>query len=1101
MSFYSPAGAPSSVEADAIAEEVLLSCGGGKVLYAGSGMGPLVRSFLQLGVDAQGVDASRSAVDLANSLAPARFHSGSVLDLPFDAGAFDTVVSMGCLEYLAEKDVAQALKELRRVASRAVYLRIATKREQGGSEPLALKSRGWWEPRLFEAGFRKHPSYYRVNAYEALETDGWQITIVLECMPALALARYPLEALKEERDLHMDMLREAGARSDAHVARYQWAASFVRPGDNVLDAACGLGYGSYLLQTGTMAARTLGIDGSAYAIDYACTNFGSVVPDLEFRGGMLPEALKGIADHSVDVVISFETLEHVEDNISLLAEFHRVLTPAGRIIVSVPNDWSDETGTDPNPFHLHVYTLDRLRGEMAAHFTLEKLVAQSASQHKSGPGRKAWVAAGRSLKEVPPDVKEDLAPDAEWWLAVAMRSPLEGEDIPYRETQFPTFDAPAWNVTTFGRDYRNPWLVRGMVDITHRLQDRTALHELAETVSRKGEPDSPDVGAALCVLAYQLLSSPGTTTEDAVHSLDRQLGAYLNASPKTPHGVRWTISLYFAFGKLWMLVGNFDRAMEAFECCIAQDPDGFSPLLFNRTVEAHLLLGLMSVSSGGKHDAKRHWQAGIEAARRAVTTDWSASLGDPLHPAEFGLPELASILEYASSCAYALAHVDHVDTKPWWWLHPRRDRLSQFAMTTKGLARLEEDLSFRAQELDAYRVQADDYRRQLAEASERMKVSADYSVRLETELGSYRGQTQDYQRQIEHSQLGTHALVGQAERLGKEIEALKAESATYAQNLNLASARGAMLEQELASCAEVVSVQGGQLKEAESRLWSASEYAETLKKELAAYEKQSAAYAAQLVDAEARLRDAFAHAATLQQELASCVKLSAEQGVQLEEAESRSLSASRYADTLKQELAAFVEQSRVYESQVGAAQLSLHEAASYTEILERELLAHQRQAAAYVEQLDAAQAQMVSLVVQAGASQDMLRQLEQDLATSIASMTPLQADVIRLNRQVADAKLELNASLLRCDSLADKLAGVEASLDAQSKQILMQCSKIEGLEGRVGELLQDKVELLRLHAAAEALNAERMASPRFLLRRIWHVALGRVGFVRKSTSK
>lgn len=1066
MSFYSPSGAPGSVEADAVAEEVLLSCGGGKVLYAGSGMGPLVRSFLRLGVDAQGVDASRSAVDLANCLAPGRFHSGSVLKLPFDAGAFDTVVSVGCLEYLAEKDVAQALKELRRVASRAVYLRIVTKREQGGSELLALKSREWWEPRLFEAGFRKHPSYYRVNAYESLQNDGWQITIVLECMPALALARYPLEALREERDLHMDMLREAGARSDAHVARYQWAASFVRPGDTVLDAACGLGYGSYLLQTGTMAARTMGIDGSAYAIDYACANFGSVVPDLEFRGGMLPEALKGIADHSVDVVVSFETLEHVEDNISLLAEFHRVLTPAGRIIVSVPNDWSDETGTDPNPFHLHVYTLDRLRGEMAAHFTLEKLVAQSASQHKSGPGRKTWVAAGRSLKEVPPDVKEDLAPDAEWWLAVAMRSPLEGDDIPYRETQFPIFDAPAWNVTTFGRDYRNPWLVRGMVDITHRLQDRTALHELAETVSRKGEPDSPDVGAALCVLAYQLLSSPGTTTEEAVHSLDRQMAAYLNAGPKTPHGVRWTISLYFAFGKLWMLVGDFDRAMEAFECCIAQDPGGFSPLLFNRTVEAHLLLGLMCVSSGRGDDAKRLWQAGIEAARRAVTTDWSASLGDPLHPAEFGLPELASILEYASSCAYALAHVDHVDAKPWWWLQPRRDRLSQFARTTKGLARLEEDLSFRTQELDAYRVQADDYRRQLAEASERMKVSADYSVTLEKELGNYRGQTQDYLRQIEHSRLGTHALVEQAERLGKEIEALKAESATYAQNLNLASVHGAMLEQELASCTGVVSVQGAQLKEAESRLWSASEYAETLKKELAAYEKQSAAYAEQLVDAEARLRDAFAHAATLQQELS-----------------------------------AFAEQSRIYESQVGVAQLRLHEAASYAEILERELLAYQRQAEAYVEQLDTAQAQVVSLADQAGASEHMLHQFEQELAASIASMAPLQADVIHLNRQVADGKVQLNASQLRCESLAGKLAEAEASLDAQLKQSLVQCSKIENLEGLVGELVQDNAELLRQHAAVEALNAERMASARFLLSRIWHVAIGRFGFTRKSMSK
>ncbi|VFT12047.1 Uncharacterised protein [Pseudomonas aeruginosa] len=57
----------------------------------------------------------------------------------------------------------------------------------------------------------------------------------------------------------MDMLREVGERSDAHVARYLWAEKYVRQGDRVLDAACGLGYGSYALAELSKASKITGV--------------------------------------------------------------------------------------------------------------------------------------------------------------------------------------------------------------------------------------------------------------------------------------------------------------------------------------------------------------------------------------------------------------------------------------------------------------------------------------------------------------------------------------------------------------------------------------------------------------------------------------------------------------------------------------------------------------------------------------------------------------------------------------------------------------------------------------------------------------------------
>ena len=86
-----------------------------------------------------------------------------------------------------------------------------------------------------------------MNDYAALNEDSYQIAIIMEKIPVEALAAYPLSALEEERNLHMDMTRMSGERSDAHMIRYQWAGQYIVPNSRVLDAACGLGYGSNML--------------------------------------------------------------------------------------------------------------------------------------------------------------------------------------------------------------------------------------------------------------------------------------------------------------------------------------------------------------------------------------------------------------------------------------------------------------------------------------------------------------------------------------------------------------------------------------------------------------------------------------------------------------------------------------------------------------------------------------------------------------------------------------------------------------------------------------------------------------------------------------
>src|SRR5262249_41172258 len=102
-------------------------------------------------------------------------------------------------------------------------------------------------------------------------------------------------------------------------------------GLSVLDAACGEGYGSFLLaQT---AREVVGIDIAAEAIAHAQSRYAA--PNLRYVEGSCT-ALP-LADASVDLVISFETIEHLQQQSEMLAEFRRVLTPGGVLVISSPN--------------------------------------------------------------------------------------------------------------------------------------------------------------------------------------------------------------------------------------------------------------------------------------------------------------------------------------------------------------------------------------------------------------------------------------------------------------------------------------------------------------------------------------------------------------------------------------------------------------------------------------------------------------------------------------------------------------------------------------------------------------------------------------------
>jgi SAM-dependent methyltransferase len=130
-----------------------------------------------------------------------------------------------------------------------------------------------------------------------------------------------------------------------HYHRYFCTLQIVKD-KNVLDLASGEGFGSNILSHG--ASNVVGVDISPEAIHHARQKY--MRNNLEFKIGSAIDV--PVESGVIDVVVSFETLEHFSDHERFFSEIKRVLKPSGFVIISTPNRlvYSDQTGYS-NPFH------------------------------------------------------------------------------------------------------------------------------------------------------------------------------------------------------------------------------------------------------------------------------------------------------------------------------------------------------------------------------------------------------------------------------------------------------------------------------------------------------------------------------------------------------------------------------------------------------------------------------------------------------------------------------------------------------------------------------------------------------------------------------
>jgi glycosyltransferase involved in cell wall biosynthesis/SAM-dependent methyltransferase len=155
-----------------------------------------------------------------------------------------------------------------------------------------------------------------------------------------------------------------------HVHRYLLAREYAK-GKDVLDIACGEGFGSAIL---AQAARSVvGVDIAAEAVRHATLSYQ--VENVEFRQGSCAEI--PLDNNSIDLVVSFETIEHHDEHKAMMVEIKRVLRPDGVLIISSPD--KNEYSILPNyrnPFHVRELFKEEFEDLLRAYFKNLALLSQ-----------------------------------------------------------------------------------------------------------------------------------------------------------------------------------------------------------------------------------------------------------------------------------------------------------------------------------------------------------------------------------------------------------------------------------------------------------------------------------------------------------------------------------------------------------------------------------------------------------------------------------------------------------------------------------------------------------------------------------------------------
>ncbi|HEX3484979.1 MAG TPA: class I SAM-dependent methyltransferase [Micropepsaceae bacterium] len=211
-----------------------------------------------------------------------------------------------------------------------------------------------------------HPKFLAMRAESGLRTTFVPPPQISNAL----LSQIRAELMRAFDEDHNEVTRKSIGAGDQISFHYVLARRHLKPDDCVLDIASGKGFGGNIMAE--VAASVMCADLDRAKLDEGRTLF----PRANLTFSCEDVTATRFPDNSFDVVVSMETIEHMDDVDLYLGELKRVLKPGGRAILSTPQN---SIGHIPlTPAHIHEFSLDELRSSCGRHFEIETIIGLKA---------------------------------------------------------------------------------------------------------------------------------------------------------------------------------------------------------------------------------------------------------------------------------------------------------------------------------------------------------------------------------------------------------------------------------------------------------------------------------------------------------------------------------------------------------------------------------------------------------------------------------------------------------------------------------------------------------------------------------------------------
>lgn len=151
-----------------------------------------------------------------------------------------------------------------------------------------------------------------------------------------------------------------------HFIRYDFAKSFCN-NKNVLDIACWSWYGTNILSS--ISKEIIWMDISKEAIDFNNKNYKL----KNWKFVHYDWISNPFIDNYFDIIVSFETIEHILDYENFLRELKRVLNNNWKLLISTPNfKWE----IWKNKYHISNFTHEKFLITVWKYFNIENIYFQ-----------------------------------------------------------------------------------------------------------------------------------------------------------------------------------------------------------------------------------------------------------------------------------------------------------------------------------------------------------------------------------------------------------------------------------------------------------------------------------------------------------------------------------------------------------------------------------------------------------------------------------------------------------------------------------------------------------------------------------------------------